>query len=95
MANCRIGDLAGAAKSELAVGASTAAPAQTAQCGWVSGQLEPFGLAHDAGLDSVTSVRGDCMVRFVPATAFSEPLPRGSPGAPGAATHLTCASGAC
>ena len=69
VAEGRIGDRAGAATFELDLG-QTDNPTVTKQYGWVSGQVEPFGLVYDAGLNTVTYTLGGQVLVITPGVAF-------------------------
>jgi hypothetical protein len=69
VAEGRIGDRAGAATFELDLG-QTDNPTVTKQYGWVSGQVEPFSLVYDAGLNTVTYTLGGQVLVIDPGVAF-------------------------
>jgi len=71
VAEGRIGDGAGAATFELDLGPDTAVPAVTKQYGWLSGQVEPFTLSYDAGLNQATFVLGGQTLQFTPVPGFT------------------------
>ena len=72
VAEGRIGDRSGAATFELDLGQSTAAPATTAQYGWVSGQAEPFTLSYSNVTGVVTFQLGGQTLAYSPAGTFTD-----------------------
>lgn len=72
VAEGRIGDRSGAATFELDLGATTAAPATTAQYGWVNGQAEPFTLSFNSGTGVVTFQLGGRTLNYSPGGTFTD-----------------------
>jgi hypothetical protein len=72
VAEGRIGDRSGAATFELDLGATTAAPATTAQYGWVNGQAEPFTLSFNSGTGVVTFQLGGKTLNYTPGGTFTD-----------------------
>lgn len=65
VAEGRIGDLGGAATFELDLGASTAAPATTAQLAWGNGVAYPFSLHYDIFSRMATFTAGGHTLSYV------------------------------
>jgi len=65
VAEGRVGDLGGAATFELDLGASTAAPATTAQLAWGSGVAYPFSLHFDIFSRMATFTAGGHTLSYV------------------------------
>jgi hypothetical protein len=73
VAEGRIGDLGGAATFELDLGASTAAPSQTANYAWVGGRQEPFTLTYNNVTRVVTfSLGGHTLTYTTPYMDFGD-----------------------
>ena len=72
VAEGRIGDRGGAATFELDLGQDTGAPATTAQYNWVSGQVEPFSLSFDTGLNEVVFQLGGKILVYNPGPNLDE-----------------------
>ena len=72
VAEGRIGDRGGAATFELDLGQDTGAPATTAQCNWVSGQLEPWSVIYDSGINQIQFNLGGKSLIYTPGPNMEE-----------------------
>src|SRR3990172_476444 len=66
VAEGRIGDLGGVATFELDIGATTSAPAQTANFNWANGYAHPFILTYNNITNIVSFTVGDNKLTYSP-----------------------------